>query len=79
MRFLVLMIPHRMEKGVIPSLDVTRLDYGTVKGFQVGEEKVLAWWGRGENGDFSQAGSDENAKMIIEYTEKGEKRKRFVQ
>ncbi len=79
MRFLVLMIPHRLEKDVNSSLDVTRLDYGTVKGFQVGEEKVLAWWGAGENGDFSQAGSKENAKLIIEYFENGEKRKRLVQ
>ncbi len=79
MRFLVLMIPRRLEKDVNPLLDVKRLDYGTVKGFQVGEEKVLAWWGTGENGDFSPAGSEENAKLIIEYIEKGGKRKSLVQ
>jgi hypothetical protein len=79
MRFLVLMIPRRLEKDVNSSLDVKRLDYGTVKGFQMGEEKVLAWWGTGENGDFSQAGSKENAKLIIEYFENGERRKRLVQ
>ena len=79
MRFLVLMIPRRLAEDENPILDVKRLDYGTVKGFQLGENKVLAWWGRGENGDFSQAGSEKNAKLIIEYTEKGEKRKHLVQ
>ncbi len=78
MRFLVLMIPRRMSESENPSLDVKRIDYGTVKGFQVGEDKVLAWWGAGENGDFSPAGSDENAKLIIEYTEQGEKKNRIV-
>jgi hypothetical protein len=78
MRFLVLMIPRRLEEDVNPLLDVKRLDYGTVRGFQVGEEKVLAWWGTGEKGDFSPAGSEENAKLIIEYINKGEKRKRLV-
>jgi hypothetical protein len=79
MRFLVLMIPRRLKEDVNPLLDVKRLDYGTVRGFQVGEEKVLVWWGTGENGDFSAAGSEENAKLIIEYMEKGEIRKSLVQ
>jgi hypothetical protein len=79
MRYLVLMIPRHLEKELNPSQDVRRLDYGTVKGFQMGNKKVLAWWGTGEKGDFSPAGSAENAKLMIEYTEKGEKRKRIVQ
>ena len=78
MRFLVLMIPRRLEEDVNPLLDVKKLDYGKVQGFQVGEEKVLAWWGTGEKGDFSTAGSEENAKMMIEYKEKGEKRKSLI-
>lgn len=79
MRYLVLMIPRRMTEDEHPLLDVNGLDYGTVKGFQVGDEKVLAWWGTGENGNFSAAGSEENAKLMIEYTENGEKRKRLIQ
>jgi len=79
MRFLVLMVPRRIEEGGNFSLDVKRLDYGIVKGFQVGEDKVLAWWGKGEKGDFTPAGSEANAKLIIEYTEQGEKKKRLVQ
>lgn len=75
MRFLVLMIPRRLEEDVNAPPDVKRLDYGSVKGFRVGEEKVMAWWGRGDNGDFSQAGSEENAKLVIEYIGKGGERK----
>ena len=78
MRFLVLMIPRRPGEGTNTGLKVKRLDYGNVQGFQVGEEKVLAWWGTGEKGDFSEAGSKENAKLIIEYSEKGKKRKSLV-
>ncbi|KPL12170.1 MAG: hypothetical protein AMS26_18515, partial [Bacteroides sp. SM23_62] len=78
MRFLVLMVPLHPEKDADALPEVKRLDYGNVKGFQVGEEKVLAWWGTGEIGDFSAAGSEKNAKMIIEYSEKGEIRKRIV-
>ena len=77
MRFLVLMIPRRLGEDA-DGLKVKRLDYGTVQGFQVGEEKVLAWWGTGEKGDFSVAGSDEDAKLIIEYKENGNKRKRIL-
>ena len=75
MRYLVLMIPRHPEtdRNVLP--EVQRLDYGTVKGFQVGDEKILAWWGTGEKGNFSPAGSEENAKLVIEYTENGENKK----
>ncbi|MFC2125260.1 DUF4962 domain-containing protein [Bacteroidota bacterium] len=79
MRYLVLMIPRRVVKDVNSLADVIKLDYGTLKGFQVGEEKILAWWGTGETGIFSPAGSAENAKLMIEYTENGVKRKRIIQ
>ncbi len=75
-RFLVLLVPHRPGEGFKTEIQV--LDYGNVHGFQIGDEKVLAWWGQGENGDFSEAGTDENARLIIEHTENGEKRKSLV-
>ena len=78
MRFLVLMIPRRLGEGTDTGPKINRLDYGTVQGFQVGEEKVLAWWGRGEKGDFSGSGSEENAKLIIEYKENGNERRRIL-
>jgi hypothetical protein len=70
MRYLVLMIPRRPGEET-NGLKVKRLDYGNVQGFQVGEEKILAWWGMGEEGNFSEAGSKGNAKLIIEYAENG--------
>ncbi len=79
MRYLVLMIPRHPEKNLNALPEIRRLDYGTIKGFQVGNEKILAWWGTGENGNFSPAGSEENAKLMIEYSENGEKSKYLVQ
>ena len=79
MRFLVLMIPRHPKADVNARYEVTKLDYGNVQGFQVGAEKVLAWWGSGEKGTFSATGSGENAKLMIEYTENGEKIMRVVQ
>jgi hypothetical protein len=79
MRFLVLMLPRRLEENVHQSPDVKRLDYGTVQGFQVGEEKILAWWGPGERGDFSAAGSEEKARLMIEYGQNGKMRQKLVE
>jgi uncharacterized protein DUF4962/heparinase II/III-like protein len=78
MRFLVLMIPRRLKDEVNAPLDIKKLDYGTVKGFQVGEEKVLAWWGEGEKGVFSETESEEDMKLFLDYTEKGEKIQRVI-
>jgi hypothetical protein len=79
MRYLVLMIPRRLDKNEHPLLDVKRIDFESVKGFQVGDDKILAWWGSGERGNFSAAGSNENARLMIEYTGNGEKRNKMVQ
>jgi hypothetical protein len=78
MRFLVLMIPRRPDMIEHPQVDIKKLDYGSVKGFQVGDEKILAWWGTGEKGDFSPAGTNEQAKLVVEYSENGSKKKRIV-
>jgi hypothetical protein len=78
MRFLVLMIPRHPKKNVNAGHEVTKLDYGNLQGFQVGAEKVLAWWGSGEHGTFSAAGSGEIGTLMIESTENGEKRKNLV-
>jgi hypothetical protein len=79
MRFLVLMVPRRVQEEVSAAPEIKRLDYNKVKGFQVGEDKVLAWWETGESGDFSSAGSEENAKMLIEYTANGGKETKLIQ
>ena len=79
MRFLVLMIPRHLEEDSKAFLEVKRLDYNNVQGFQVGDDKVLAWWGTGEKGDFSAAGSEKNAKLMINYQVKGEEKTTLVQ
>jgi hypothetical protein len=79
MRYLVLMIPRRLDNEKYPLLDVKRIDFGSVKGFQVGDEHILAWWGTGETGNFSTAGSNENARLKIEYTQNGGQRNKLVQ
>jgi hypothetical protein len=78
MRYLVLMIPRHPEKKLNALPEIQRLDYGTVKGFQVGNEKILAWWGTGERGDFSTAGTNENAKLVVAYSDNGNKKERIV-
>jgi hypothetical protein len=79
MRYLVLMIPRPPETDERPVVEVKELDYGSVKGFQVGDEKIMAWWGTGEEGDFSSAGTNERAKLVVEYSEHANKKKRIVQ
>jgi len=64
MRFLVVMLPLR--GGEESPLEVKKLDYGRLRGFQVGEEKVLAWWGEGEAGEFAEAGASGQGRLLIE-------------
>ncbi|MEA2063603.1 MAG: DUF4962 domain-containing protein [Gemmatimonadota bacterium] len=79
MRYLVLMVPRRLGEGAGAGLGVKRLDYGNVRGFQVGEEKVLAWWGEGERGDFSPAGMAGQGRLMVEYSEKGSLKQKLIQ
>ncbi len=73
--FLALMIP-RHEGGTY--LKVRRLEYdGTVQGFQIGNQKILGWFGKGEKGDFSVVGlKDAQVKLTIEGV--GQKKKTIV-
>ncbi|MFC1613971.1 heparinase II/III-family protein, partial [Gemmatimonadota bacterium] len=67
-RFLAVMVPRRTNEE---PLEVKRLDQGELRGFQVGREKVLAWWGEGEAGG--------SGRMLIEYYEKGEMKRKWLQ
>ena len=67
-KFLAVMVPRRESEK---PLEVTAIDRGDSRGFQVGQEKVLAWWGEGETGGQSR--------LLIEYFEKGEMKKKKVQ
>lgn len=61
--FLTLMVPRRSNET---PQEVKQLQDGVVQGFQIGDEKILAWLGEGENGGFTRADEkEENAKMII--------------
>ena len=75
MRFLVVMIPRRVKDA--PAA-VKKLDYGSVRGFQVGEEKVLAWWGETEVGEFADAGAQGQGRLLIEFFENGELKQRLI-
>ena len=76
MRFLVVMVPCRGRQAPVA---VKKLDYGSVRGFQVGEEKVLAWWGEGEVGEFADAGVQGRGKMLIELIEEGQTKQSLIQ
>ncbi len=63
--FLALMLPRRLNE--IPR-EVKQLDYGTVQGFQIGDEKILSWLGGGEKGDFSVVGwKKQEARLLVEH------------
>ena len=74
--FLTLMIPRRKETK---PLEVKQLKHDDVKGFQIGNHKILGWFGNGENGDFYMDNTKElNAKLIIEDISKEESKKTIV-
>ncbi|MBN2289876.1 MAG: DUF4962 domain-containing protein [Candidatus Glassbacteria bacterium] len=73
MRFLVLMLPARVGD---PPVEVEELDYEGLRGFRVGGEKVLAWWGEGETGELDRAGGQ--GRMVVEYLEDGELKQKLV-
>jgi len=50
-KYLGLFIPYR--KGTSPP-PVERIDEGGLQGFQIGQERVIAWWGDGETGPLEE-------------------------
>ena len=69
-RFLALFVPYR--EGAEP-LKITPLDLGKVRGFSVGEGKVLAWWGDSETGSYEDYGNGGEGRLFIELVENGQK------
>ncbi|MEQ6119174.1 DUF4962 domain-containing protein [Reichenbachiella sp. MALMAid0571] len=65
--FLTLIVPRRANEA---PRQVKRLDYDTARGFQIGDKKVLAWFGEGEKGGITRAdGKEESTKLIIEHVD----------
>ena len=61
-RYLALMVPYR--EGQAP-LEVTPIALQDLRGFQVGEDRVLAWWGEGESGIHPEIGGAESARLFV--------------
>jgi hypothetical protein len=60
LKFLVLCVPYK--KGEVPP-KVRMLEEGEIRGFQIGEDRVVAWWGAGETGLLSE-GSGEGRLLV---------------
>jgi hypothetical protein len=64
-RFLALYVPYR--KGVLPP-EVRLFADGNTRGFQIGEERVVAWWGEGETGLLADGVGE--GRMLVESQSK---------
>ena len=64
-RFLALYIPYR--NGDTPPA-VEEIEEAGVRGFRVGGEKILAWWGDGETGTYQDYGQ---GRLFLEVEEDG--------
>ncbi|MBN2288005.1 MAG: heparinase II/III family protein, partial [Candidatus Glassbacteria bacterium] len=68
-RFLALFIPYR--EGEKPP-EVEGIQSGETRGFRVGDETVLAWWGEGETGRCEGYGE---GRLFLELNEDGARKK----
>ena len=68
-RFLALFIPYR-DGDTPPAVEHIALD--NVRGFRVGGEQVLAWWGESETGSFEDYGE---GRLFLELAEEDGKKK----
>ncbi|MEW2923122.1 DUF4962 domain-containing protein [Muricauda sp. ANG21] len=65
LHFLSLIVPHRVNEK---PLDVKRIRYDdNINGFQIGEQSILGWLGKGEKGGFSIGSEAPVAKMIVDH------------
>ena len=64
-RFLALFLPYR-EGDSPPAVEMITED--NVRGFKVGQERVLAWWGEGETGSWQDYGQ---GRLFLELDEDG--------
>ena len=76
LKFLALFIPYR--EGIEP-LEVKPIESPGIRGFSVGEEKVLTWWGDGEKGVYEGYGEGKPGRLFFELAENGRKTKYFCQ
>lgn len=68
-RFLAVFVPFR--SGESPPA-VERIEEDGKRGFRVGGEKVLAWWGDTESGDFTAQGMEGEGRLYLELIEDGQ-------
>ena len=69
-KFLGVFLPYR--KGETPP-SVEVVGEGSVRGFRVGTDRALAWWGEGETGKLVEGSAE--GRMLIEADEQGTTRK----
>ena len=69
-KFLALFIPYR--KGDVPP-SVARLSEGSVRGYTIGEDRVVAWWGEGETGELGEGLPE--GRMLVESADNGGSKK----
>jgi len=63
--FLTLMVPRRSNET---PREVKQLQDGGIQGFQIGDKKILAWFGEGENGGITGAdGKEKSANIVVEH------------
>ena len=67
-RFLAVFVPYRA--GSTPPA-VERIEEDGKRGFRVGQEKVLAWWGEAESGSFAGQGMEGEGRLYLELLEDG--------
>lgn len=69
-KFLALLFPLQ-EAEMKPEIEL--IEQGNLRGFRVGDERVLAWWGQGEVGALNESAQGEG-RMLVETGQDGEKR-----
>ncbi|MGW8181946.1 MAG: hypothetical protein ACWGQW_24730, partial [bacterium] len=68
-KFLALFVPYPSGES---QPKVQTVDYGDIRGFQIGEERVVAWWGVGEAGTLSQ--EQGKGRMLVESVMQGSRK-----
>ncbi|HUU27342.1 MAG TPA: DUF4962 domain-containing protein [archaeon] len=68
MRFLALYVPFR-EGDTPPAVEKVVAD--NVRGFRIGDERVLAWWGEDETGKYEDYGEGREGRLFILLSEDG--------
>ena len=64
---LVFLLPYLEQNDIYLEIDSDK-----VRGFRVGEERILAWWAEGETGSYQDYG---RGRLFLELSEDGGKKK----